>query len=563
MSTGKLAIIALDGASPELVERWADAGFVPHLKGIMERGTFGPLRSVLPPVTGAAWGSFLTGLVPGRHGIFEWLERREGSYRLELIDSAALHARTLFEWLSAHGRRVGAVSVPLTYPIRPVEGFVISDLLTPPGRNYAHPPEIKHELEQLLARSYPVAPPPWRGRQRAGGWLKALKASLDARGRAAVHLATRRDWDLFMAHFMETDSVQHQMWHLLDGKERRRYRVDPGGNPVLEVYQLADRWIGELMDRLGPGTTVWIISDHGFGPLFYNLHLNTWLLRRGLLKLKGNASTRLKRLAFQAGLAPENLYPWEERLGLLGRLRGERAYRWLGRFALSTQNIDWTRTLAYSYGNVGQVRLNRRGREPQGIVSDAESERVMEELEAALAAWRNPVDGEPVVERLFRKEEAYSERALARAPDLVFLPRDGYSPMGLSEFLSPRTISHPVAHSGWHRMDGVFAGAGGPLPRRRVGGLRLLDLFPTICALMGVPVPEDLDGEASIELLGGLAASGRGDREAQGFSLDGSEDRARGGAQPSSPEAEDDGEAAGGEAEEAEIRDRLRGLGYL
>jgi predicted AlkP superfamily phosphohydrolase/phosphomutase len=94
---------------------------------------------------------------------------------------------------------------------------------------------LKDELERVLGGPYPVAPPSWPGRQRAERWLKALKASLAARTKAAHYLATHHPWDFFMVHVMETDSVQHQMWHLLDGVERPRYRVALEGNPILEI----------------------------------------------------------------------------------------------------------------------------------------------------------------------------------------------------------------------------------------------------------------------------------------------------------------------------------------
>lgn len=545
MSRLKVAIIALDGASPELVERWTASGDLPSLAALRERGVFGPLPSVVPPVTGAAWGSFLTGVNPGRHGVFEWLKRRERSYRLGLINGSALARPTLFEHLSRHGVRVGTVSVPLTYPPRPIEGFIVTGLLTPPRHSYTYPLALQTEIERALGEPYPVAPPPWPGRPRAKRWLAALKASVDTRGRAAFHLATRHPWDLFMVHFMETDSVQHQMWHLIDGIERPRYRVQLGGDPILDIYRAVDRWVGELAALFDEDTLVLVISDHGFGPHLYNLHLNTWLLRQGFLRLKRDVSSRLKRLMFAAGIVPENLYPWQERLRLLGQVGGERAYRWLARFALSMPNVDWSRTMAYSYGNVGQVFLNLKDREPEGIVGECDAERVLGELEEALCSWRNPENGERVVRDVYRKAEIYSEQALESAPDLIFLPQDGYSPMGLSEFLSHESISYPVAHSGWHQLNGLFLGAGGPLHRGPTPDLRLLDLYPTICELMGVPVPKDLDGQVAEGLFEGVKARSLAPRRSR----------------PDEPERRAPTQAS--PTSEEEIRERLKGLGYL
>lgn len=547
MSKRKLAIIALDGAAPQLIKEWSQAGHLPNIASLIEGGAFGPLESVVPPVTGAAWGSFVTGVMPGRHGIFEWLRRQDKSYKLGLINSTALPFQTLFEWLSQHDLKVGVMSVPLSYPIRDVNGFVVSDLLTPTKETYTSPHKLQDEIEELLGASYPLAPPPWPGRPRAEGWIKDLKQSLTRRSKSAIHLAKTQEWDLFMLHVMESDSVQHQMWQQIDTHKRKRYRLDLGEqNPILEIYKQCDELIGELVSDFDDDTAVMIISDHGFGPHLYNLHLNTWLLRNGFLKLKINFTTLLKRSLFELGIVPENLYPWEENLRLLGKAKSDQAYEWLGRFTLSTQNIDWDQSVAYSYGNVGQIYLNRIGREPQGIVGDADSEEILGEIEKKLRAWSNPQNGEAVIGEIFRKNEIYTDKALERAPDLVFLPTDGYSPMGLSEFLSNRTLTHPVAHSGWHRLDGVFIGSGEPFAVGHHEGLKLIDLFPTICQIMNVPTPDHVDGNLASSLSSDLL-----DSEIAASPTAASQNLS--GADQASLTA----------TEEEELRERLKGLGYM
>jgi predicted AlkP superfamily phosphohydrolase/phosphomutase len=553
---GKILIIALDGATLTLIEPWARAGYLPNLWTLMEEGCYGPLESVIPPVTGAAWSSFQTGLLPGRHGVFDWLTRREERYDLRVIDSHRLHGVTIWEWLSAQGARVGALSVPGTYPARPLNGFMITDLLTPASEPYLWPAELQPQLERAIGGRYPVMPPHWRGRHEVKPWLAGLKRSLGQRARAAHHLLTHQPWDLFMVHFMETDTVQHQMWHLIDGQARPRYRAaSPKTNPVLEIYRLADEAIGKLIAALPQpdDTTVLVISDHGFGPLHYNLHLNTWLLQQGYLKLKNSLPSRFKRLAFRLGITPENLYPWEERLRLLKvgqAFKEDQSYRLLRRFFLSAQNVDWKRTVAYSYGNVGQIYLNRIGREPQGCVPAWRVLPLTTEIVEALRAFTNPYTGEAVAETVYRREEIYTERALASGPEIVFLPSDGYTPLGLSEFLANRPVSLSVAHSGWHRMEGVLLGRGDALRRGRLSNLRLLDLFPTVNHLMGLPSPADLDGQVSASLIRQVPAlAGTHARH----HTNGAHHVPRPGAALAERSL----------AEEEELRARLKGLGYL
>ena len=557
----KLAIFALDGACPELIRQWAGEGHLPTLASLMDRGAFGSLESTIPPVTGAAWGSFLSGVTPGRHGVFEWLDRRDTDYGMKLTDGRLLPSNMLFEHLSAHDQRVGVMSVPLVDKDRDLNGFLITDLLTPPDRPYAKPTDFQDRIERAIGGPYPVAPPPWPGRYRAKRWLRDLKASLEARMRGAHYAINHEPWDVFMLHVMETDSVQHQMWHLIDGLPRPRYRVDVDGNPVREIYQQADAWIGRFMNDLDDDTTVLVISDHGFGTHLHNLHTNVWLLQHGFLKLRDNVPTRLKRLMFSAGITPENLYPSQEWLRLLGQVGGEDAYQWLARTHLSTQNIDWRRSVAFSYGNIGQVTLNMAGREPEGIVTEGQRDEVLTEIEQALREWRNPETNERVIDPgyLCRREAVYPGPTLPHVPDLLFLPTPGYTPIGLTEFIANRPITHPVAHSGWHRLDGVFVGAGPGIKPGQPTDLRLLDMYPTICALLGVPSPEGLDGQVMASLLTDERLQGQPRPEAK-MPVRGPHD----GETSDGASADDSsGDGALTPEEEDEIRERLKGLGYL
>jgi predicted AlkP superfamily phosphohydrolase/phosphomutase len=222
MNAPKVFVIALDGATFDLIEPWAAAGHLPHLQKLIANGAYARLESTLPPITGAAWTSFQTGVQPGRHGIFDWLTRKDGSYDLVPISSQSIQREVLWEYLSRHGKRVGVMGVPVSYPARPVNGFILTDLLTPSGVNYAFPPELKDEIESKIG-PYPVMPEHWRGRYAARSWLENLKKSLARRAEIALYLSETKPWDFFMVHIMETDSVSHQMWHLLDKRERPRY----------------------------------------------------------------------------------------------------------------------------------------------------------------------------------------------------------------------------------------------------------------------------------------------------------------------------------------------------
>ena len=408
----------------------------------------------------------------------------------------------LWDHIGERGGRVCVIGVPVTYPPRRVNGLLITGILTPQGASYTYPEELAPELEAQVG-GFPFQPEHWRGRFRAREWLAKLNRTIEQRKRVARFLLNKNHWDFFMVHFMELDSVQHQMWHLRDGVVRPRYRVKVEGDPILEIYRAADAAVGELSAELPPETTVFVISDHGFGPLYWNIYLNTWLLEQGYLALKRGVLTELKRAAFRLGLSQERLFTWAERLRLLeggAQLRHGQLHDLLGRFFLSLADVDWQRTRAYSYGNIGQIYLNKRGREPEGIVGEAEAEGLIEELIAKLRQLVNPYNGEPVIERFYRKEELYSGERLAWAPELLFLPRRGCMTLGTTDFPAARVVAPTFAGSGWHELFGVLIAAGKGLARGKVEGACLLDIFPTILYAMGLPVPRGLDGRVLEEL---------------------------------------------------------------
>ena len=68
--TSKVLVIGLDGATFDLMLPWIEAGELPTLGRMLSEGSSGPLRSTYPPVTAAAWSTFMTRKNPGKHGIY-------------------------------------------------------------------------------------------------------------------------------------------------------------------------------------------------------------------------------------------------------------------------------------------------------------------------------------------------------------------------------------------------------------------------------------------------------------------------------------------------------------
>ncbi len=208
--------------------------------------------------------------------------------------------------------------------------------------------------------------------------------------------------------------------------------------------------------------------------------------------------------------------------------------------------VDWSRTVAFGLWNAQQgVRLNVRGREPQGIVEPgAAYESLRDEIAAGLLAAAEPHTGRPAVERVWRREELYSGPFLDDMPDLVFALRPGFagSPM------QPDLWAPTGWGSGDHSMEGLFVAWGAGTAPGRVAGAELIDVAPTALYLMGQPVPTTMDGQVLTAALDPAELAAAPPRREE--------------APTPAPRALPAGESLSA-AEEAEIQDRLRGLGYL
>ncbi|MDH4207858.1 MAG: alkaline phosphatase family protein, partial [Anaerolineae bacterium] len=501
--------IGLDGATLDLIRPWAAEGRLPTFARIMSEGSCGRLISTIPPVTGPAWASFMTGKNPGKHGVGDFFHRVPGEYRRVPIDATSLRAEPLWVTISRLGKKVGVLNVPVTYPPYEVDGFVVSGLLTPrSGARFTYPESLAQELDQALG-GYRVNLDHFYSKGAAEPFLADVRNLVDGRTRAAQYLMSRYDWDFFMVHYIATDWIQHFLWHCMDRAHPQFDETEAAlyGDAILQTYQQVDAALDTLLSSLDRQTVVLLVSDHGFGPFHHYLYLNNWLLQNGLLHLRRSRGTRLRYLLFRRGITPSTLYQALDRMALVKlafKASKQQRSELMGSLFLSARDIDWPRTRAYSAGNVGQVFLNVKGREPSGIVEPgAEYEELREQIISMLAQLRDPQTGELVVEHIYRREEIYNGPYVEQMADILLLPRNmEYGATGLSEFVSNSVIAPSFSYSGSHRMDGVFMLMGEGVQRGvDAADASILDMAPTVLYLLGLPVSRDMDGRVLTEVL--------------------------------------------------------------
>jgi predicted AlkP superfamily phosphohydrolase/phosphomutase len=490
-------VIGLDGATFAVLTPLMQAGYMPNLQRALARGASSELDSTIPPVTALAWPSFMTGKNPGKHGLLSWQEPLNARFERPWVNSSKIVGSKLWHLTSRAGLRACVFNVPVTYPPEPLEGVMVTGMLTPSLEvEFTYPPELKNAL--LAAVPDYQIDLDVQNRRRDAQSLSAIQRFLGeavrvtrSRGKAIRWLLEREQPDLGIAVFEMPDRLQHVLWRYveqlpsaLDGTKTAAAIQDS----LLTCYRMLDEEIGWLIDRfLPPEAYLVFLSDHGFGPWETNVYLNDWLAQCGWLTYDRRRAGAWE-VARWVGSHMKRFLPG----ALIVRAR---------RALPLTNTIDWSQTRAYAglpteYG----IFLNVCGREPGGIVEQAEYDLLRIEIIDALRQWHDPRTGQPVMKAVHRREELYSGPFVTGAPDIVFELQRGYwvsDLTGRGDFLGD--VSRDS--SGFHEREGIFGMSGpGIAPGTELEQAHIQDVMPTLLYALDLCVPDDLDGHVLLDL---------------------------------------------------------------
>jgi predicted AlkP superfamily phosphohydrolase/phosphomutase len=484
----RVLVLGLDGADRDLVDRLLAEGKLPTLGRIVRDGAYGPLRSTIPAVTPTAWSSFLTGLNPAGHGIFNFSSNpNRGRSRVE---SAASRSGTpLWRLLGAGGVRSAFVTVPFTYPAEAMDGIVVSGYGGPERPQILPEPAARAIAERvpgLVTAHHPMTERWWEDFGRYAETLVRHVDEIAAACRVCIELEPALG--VLAVDFMSTDFAGHLGYARLD-PDHPAHDPAQAGDELVRVYQAVDRVCGELIEaareRYGEEPTAIVMSDHGMKPIYWTFHANEWLRRAGYLRYRRRSLQRfvrgrLRKLALADGRLARTT-TWYGRLAdrvpFVPRTAADRAFA----------DIDYGRTRAYCFATGGQIYLGEAtGARQDSALADA--------LARAFEAIPHPETGEPLFEVL-RKRDIYRGAHLDRAPELVLIPRDERVHVESSRrdwpdvFMRHDTLDpeHFYGYSGHHGVTGIIAAAGpGIRPGTLPEGSEITQLAATVLRLCGL-----------------------------------------------------------------------------
>lgn len=398
-------VIGLDGVPHSLLERFIADGTMPNVARLASLGHLSKMKVTLPEISAVSWPSFMTGVNPGTHGIYGFVDLKPGSYEIRFPTFRDLKVPTMWDRLGEKGKRSIVINQPSTYPAREIPGVLVSGFVAISLRKAIWPIRYVSDLEDI---NYKVDIDTGRARTDHEYLIEDLDYTLRSRLRVVNHFWRNEDWDLLEVVITGTDRIQHYIWDALDDAAHEYHQA------FLDYYGKVDQFIGRAIDaffeeasgREREGDGLFLLSDHGFCGIKQEVRVNRWLRENGFLTFEKEAPESL------GDIAPSSKA-----------------------FALDP----------------GRIFLNRKGRFPKGTVDDASARGVLDEIKAGLSELTH--EGEPVIERVFERDEIYSGAEVATACDLVPVGHHGFDLKGT---IKETTVFGRTNLTGMHTWDDAF-----------------------------------------------------------------------------------------------------------
>ncbi len=472
----KVLLIGLDGATLDLIKPWACDGKLPTFKKLMSEGSYGNLESVMPTLTVPAWNCLASGKNPGKIGCFGFVQKAYGSYNFRFPSFLYKKEQDIWDILNDHGKEIFILNAPNVQYAYEINGLMVAGPLCISEERLTYPRSLKDDLynmsyekditettELLLFNDYEFS--------------RRHKEITEKHCRILFNFLEKK-CDFGFIVISELDRVQHRLWN--------------NKKLILKHYQNIDRKLKDLLDRIEKKhekTNIIIVSDHGFGPDNRIFLINEWLAKKKLLKAEKSHGLKFIRalLSNQNNSTIVKMFKYSCKIAPIKSL--------IPKIVQNTARIPviWDQTRAFSYAVFGQVYINLKDREPQGIVKKEEYEVLRDKIIREL---------QEISVKAYRKEELYHGDYLKSAPDII-IQTDDYVSSISAKVGYGKEFLEDFGSGGSHRMNGIFIAWGPDIRNHYEMESKIYDVAPTILHMFGIPIPIDMDGRVLKEIFTG------------------------------------------------------------
>lgn len=461
-------VFGLDGGNWNLVDPWIESGALPTLERLKAEGIWGVSESVLPPVTCPNWKCYASSRSPGHHDVYWWEKIDKETLDLSVPDSRSFTAPELWDYCNDEGLSAGVMNLPMSYPPRKIDDFMVAGGPRSRETEFTEPPELEGEL---TSEGYTVHP---RQVVTSNDDPESVEATLELiqkRFDAAARLLEEREPDFLHLTIFHLNVLQHYYWN---------------DEPVKRAWQCIDENLARFLDE---GHTIFLMSDHGCDGIETVFHVNEWLQEQGYLSMETSFADYLLRV----GITQERLASIVRAFNLESTLRKHLPRRLIERFPDSEgikrdnkfDKLDEHNSDAIASGQGLIYVLHDPGTPAYEETIDS----IMDEL----AALRSPA-GTPVASTVYRGDELYPDGDPTFRPDVVFDQGPGLHTSGAVG--TNAVFDTPNRWAAENVRGGLFLAHGETVAETgNFGQMSILDIAPTVLYAMGLDVPTDFEGE--------------------------------------------------------------------
>ncbi|MHC1683117.1 MAG: alkaline phosphatase family protein [Clostridiaceae bacterium] len=374
-------VLGLDGMPYTLLKDKFSKGEMKNLYNISKLGQIKQMNSVIPTISSVAWTSYATGKNSGEHNIFGFVDRNPSPFNIKIPLTSDRKEDTIWSKVSKDNKKTIVVNVPLTYPPEPLNGKMISCFLCTDIKKATYPKEFH---QYLIDKEYIIDADAWLVKESKELFLYEIMKVLNKRFEVAFELFDDEEWDFFQLHIMETDRLMHFFWDEIVDTENNIFT-----DQINEFFKRLDYFIGMLFEKLEKEDRIIILSDHGFCGIKHEVQLNTWLEQEGFLRFDNDQKKTLSNYSKES--------------------------------------------ICYSI-LPGRIYINLADREEKGTVLKSDYEKIRQKIKQSLLNIQDPKTKEPVIDKVFFREELYYGDYLDNAPDIIAHPRNGYDLKGSLDF---------------------------------------------------------------------------------------------------------------------------------
>ncbi len=420
----KAVVLGIDGVPCSLLKRFIDEGLMPNLAELAKKGTLSAMTASIPEVSSTSWSTFMTGVNPGKHGIYGFMELKKGSYKWKFPDSRDVSSSTLWDIARKNDKKSVVINVPSTYPAKEVNGMLTAGFVALDLKKATYP---ESAYEYLKGIGYIMDVNARKAQESLEALADEIDITFEKRKKAIMHFLDTGEWDLFIGVITETDRLHHYLWVALDDESH------PQHDFFIGFYKKLDAFIGEMYEKVGDDIPFIMLSDHGFTTIKKEVYLNTWLREKGYLKFNSDAPASMEDMNEESRV-----------------------------FALDPSRIY----------------IHRKGKYPNGCVGSDDYEALRNKIKDELMTLT--YEGEKVIKEVRFKEDVYSGDLQKEAPDLVALSHEGYDLKGAIN--KPEVFGNGMLTGGHTRENATF------YINRDVKetDINIVDVGPTVISLMGI-----------------------------------------------------------------------------